>query len=288
MNLKIRLAVLMAAVLIAPAAAQSSLEAFSASGGARFDAALMGISGGQFRPTASMRDAQSPRPSPAMVDGWENEMKRTAVVVEAAGVSAATAGPLVEFDLASTLNTHLKTGLRYQLNGRTVWFSGAFDRAQKPYVSVLVDGVTARYYDVKALLNQDQRLTINGQPYTLSLSPNIFHKMKSTINLRADNGRDSARFSVQDMLDAVGSVGQPLNLGGVPYRFYYADGLNGGTSDPTARMFVFIAGNSKDFHVFLVPESSVPSDRLGVYPMLNNARVGLVSRGGRLQVYENP
>jgi len=285
MNQKLRLAVLLAAAAVVPASAQSSMEAFAVSGGARFDAAMMGISQGQFKPMIS---DQKPRPTPDVVDGWEKELKRNATVLTIADVQPLTSGAVAQFELASALNVHLKTNLRYQLNGRTVWFSGAFDRSQKPYVTVLVDGVTARYYDVKALLNDDQHLAINGQGYTLSLSPNIFHRMKSTINLKADNGRDSVRFSVQDMLDAVGSVGQPLNLGSVPYRFYYSDGLNGTTADPSARMFVFIAGNSKDFHVFLVPESSVPSDRLGVYQMFNGVRVGLVNRGGRLEVYENP
>jgi hypothetical protein len=284
MNQIIGRAVLLAAALSVPAAAQPGSEALVLSAGARFDAAVMGIAPGPFRPLGA--DDKLPADQAA---GWEKDLRDTTAVPALTGFRAAAAGPAADFDLAAALNSHLKTNLRYQLSGRTVWFSGAFDRAQKPYVSVLVDGAAPRYFDVKALLNQDQHLSIAGQAYTLSLSPNIFHRMKSTINLKKDaNAREAARFSVQDMLDAVAGSGRPVALSDQSYKFYYADGLNGGSADPASRMFVFIAGSSSDFHVYLIPESSVPADRLGVFQMLNGKRVGLVNRGGRLQVFENP
>ncbi|MFI5347175.1 MAG: hypothetical protein ACHQ51_12450 [Elusimicrobiota bacterium] len=286
MNQTICRAVILAAALSATASAQSG-ESLAFSGAARFDAAIMGMTGAKFRPAGV--DGRLPADEAA---GWTKDLSDKSSVLrmtEFRMESADAAGPVGDYELAGALNSHLKTNLRYQLSGRTVWFSGAFDRAQKPYVSVLVDGYGPLYFDVKALLNQDQRLYVGSQIYTLSLAGNIFHRMKSTISLTNEaNSREAARFTVQDMLDAVGRSGQPLKLSDQAYRFYYADGLNGGKPDPSARMFVFITGSSSDFHVFLIPESSVPGDKLGVFQMFNGKRVGLVTRKGRLQVYENP
>lgn len=285
MNQTIRRAVLLAAALAAPAAAQPSPEMLAASAGARFDAAAFGLAPGQFRPLGSAR----PRLDAAGTAEWESDMKAAATLPKPISFQAAAPTAAAELDLAALLNRHLKTSLRYQLSGRTVWFSGAFDRSQKPYVSVLVDGAAPRYFDVKALLDQEQHVSVGGASYTLSLSANIFHRMKSTINLKNDaNSREAARFSVQDMLDAVAAAGQRVALSDQSYQFYYADGLNGGAADPNARMFVFICGSSSDSHVYLIPESLVPSDKIGVFKMFNDKRVGLVNSGGHLKVIENP
>lgn len=278
-QLTLRTAVVVAAFSVS-AAAQPLPEAFSAAGAARFDAA-MAMPGSQFRPTLS---GGAPVLTAEEAAGFDKELDDTTSLVRASGFVAAAPALTSQLDLASLLNRHLKTRLHYTLSGRSVWFSGAFDRGQKPFVSVLVDGQAARYFDVKALLNQDQRVFVGGTPYTLSLSANIFHKMKSTISLKNDaNSRETARFSVQDMLDAVSAAGEPVNFSDQQYRFYYADGVDGG-----GRMFVFIYGNTKDFHVYLIPEALVPSDKLGVFKMFNDKRVGLAQQNGRLSVYENP
>lgn len=285
MNQTIRRAVLLAAALAAPAAAQPSSEMLAVSAGARFDAAAFGLTPGQFRPLGS---ALPPLGAAGTLQ-WENDMKAASTLPKPISFQSAAPTAAADLDLAALLNRHLKTNLRYQLSGRTVWFSGAFDNSQKPYVSVLVDGYAPRYFDVKALLNQEQSVSVGGASYTLSLSPNIFHRMKSTINLKNDaNSREAARFSVQDMLDNVAAAGQRVALSDQSYQFYYADGLNGGVANPNARMFVFIFGNGADSHVYLIPESLVPSDKIGVFKMFNDKRVGLVNSGGRLKVIENP
>lgn len=285
MNQTIRRAVLLAAALAAPAAAQPSAEALSVSAGAGFNAAVFGLAPGQFRPLGSAR----PQLDPAGAAEWENGLSGATTLPKPISYQTFAPTAAADLDLAALLNRHLKTNLRYQLSGRTVWFSGAFDRSQKPYVSVLVDGFAPLYFDVKALLNQEQHLAVGGASYTLSLSPNIFHKMKSKINLENDrNSREAAHFSVQDMLDNVAAAGQRVALSDQSYQFYYADGLNGGVADPNARMFVFIYGSSSDFHVYLIPQNLVPSDRVGVFKMFNDKRVGLTSAGGRLRVIENP
>jgi hypothetical protein len=279
MNQTIR-AFLLAAAIAVPAAAQNAAENFAVTGGARFEALTREAVSGSFRPTLS---AGMPQLDKGAVDDFTRDLRDSATVLKAADFRAAAATQAADLELAPLLNRHLKTSLRFQLSGRAVWFSGAFDAQQTAYVSILVDGSAPLYFNVKALLNGDQHLSVGGAHYTLSLSPNIFHKMKSTINLKNDaNAREAARFSVQDMLDAVSAAGLRVALSGQAYNFYYADGIGGG------KMFVFIYGNSKDFHVFLVPESQVPADRVGVFTLFGGKRVGLSHRGANLQIVENP
>jgi hypothetical protein len=287
MNQTIRRAVLLTAALAllaslaVPAAAQSGPESLAVAAGARFQAVSLEAASGGFRPTLS---AGMPRLDEGAAADFVGELRGSASLLAPASFQSAGAAQAADVELAAAYNRHLKTSLRFQLSGRTVWFSGAFDAAQNPFVSVLVDGSAPLYFNVKALLNADQHLTVGGVRYTLSLSPNIFHKMKSTINLKNDsNSREAARFSVQDMLDAVSSAGLPVALSGQPYKFYYADGVGA-----AQRMFVFIYGDSKDFHVFLIPESQVPADRMGVFTLFGGKRVGLSHLGASLRIFENP
>ena len=155
MNQTICRAVLLAAALTASASAQSGPEFLYHSAGARFDAAIMGMTGAQFRLPGA--DGRLPADQ---ADDWVKDLREKSAVLTLTDyrvTAANAAGPAAEYDLAAALNSHLKTNLRYQLSGHTVWFSGAFDRSQKPYVSVLVEGYAPLYYDVKALLNQDQQ-----------------------------------------------------------------------------------------------------------------------------------
>lgn len=281
MNQMMRRAAVLAVAFAAPAAAQGSMENLAVSAGARFEVlSYQGASTG-YRPTLP---AGMPKLDERGAVDFIGELRDSASVLAPNAFRAAGASQAADLDLASLFNRHLKTSLRYQLSGKTVWFSGAFDAAQNPFVSVMVDGAAPLYFNVRALVNTDQHLSIGGARYTLSVSPNIFHKMKSTINLKNDaNSREASRFTVQDMLDAVSAAGLPVALSGSAYKFYYAEGVGGGQ-----RMFVFIYGGSKDFHVFLVPENQVPADRMGVFTLFNGQKVGLAHRGASLQVFENP
>jgi hypothetical protein len=286
MNNTILRAMLLSAALAVPAAAQNSAESLAVSAGARFEALSFQAASSGFRPTVS---PHRPKLDAAGADGFLGELRDSESLLAPASFREPGEAPKAELDLSSLLNRHLKTSMRYQLSGRTVWFSGAFDAAQTAYVSVLVDGAAPRYFNVKALLDDEQRLSINGVNYTLSLSPNIFHKMKSVINLTNDsNPREGAHFSVQDTLEAVLASGLAVDLAGQPYKFYYVDGADGFAGMGGGRMFVFIHGNSKDFHVFLIPEHQVPVDRIGVFTLYGGRRVGLARRGASLQVFINP
>ena len=281
MNQTIRRAMILAAVCAVPASAQNSAESLAVSASARFAALSYQEASAGYRPTIS---AGMPKLDASTAADFVGELHDSASVLTPASFSAAGAAPAAALELASLLNRNLKTSLRYQLSGRTVWFSGAFDAAQTAFTSVLIEGSAPIYFKVKALLNNEQHVSVGGAHYTLSLSPNIIHKMKSTITLKNDaNAREAARFSVQDMLDAVSAVGLPVVISGQPYKFYYAEGLNG------ERMFVFSFGeNSKDLHVYLVPENQVPADRVAVFTLSGGRRVGMAHVGARLQIYENP
>jgi hypothetical protein len=289
MNQTIRRAVLLTATLaslatlalFAPFAAAQSAESLSMAAGARFQAVSLEAGSMSFRPTLS---AGMPRLAQGADEEFMGELRGAASMLAPAGFRSRAASQAGDLDLAALFNRHLKTTLRYQLSGRTVWFSGAFDAGQNPFVSVLVDGSAPLYFNVKALLNTDQHLSVGGARYTLSLSPNIFHKMKSTINLKNDaNSREAARFSVQEMLDAVSAAGAPVTVSGQAYRFYYSVGVGS-----AQKMFVFIYGSSKDFHVFLIPENQVPADRMGVFTLFGGKRAGLSREGSSLRIYDNP
>jgi len=282
MNQTIRRAVFLTAALAVSAAAQVAPEGLSAAASARFQTQMASLEAGDLnvRPTlsAGLHLAQGAE------QDFLGELEGASTLVKPGSLQAFGAAQAGELDLAALFNRHLKTSLRYQLSGRTVWFSGAFDAGQNPFVSVLVDGSAPLYFNVKALVHQDQHLLVGGARYTLSLSPNIFHKMKSTINLKNDaNSREAARFSVQDMLDAVSAAGAQVSVSGQAYRFYYANGVGDGQ-----RMYVFICGGGSDFHVFLIPEAQVPADRMGVFSLFGGKRVGLSHAGETLRVFDNP
>jgi hypothetical protein len=281
MNQTIRRAVLLTATLAMSAAAQTSPESLSIAAGARFQTAELEAGSMSFRPTLS---AGMPRLAQGADEQFLGELQGAASLLTPGAFRPRGAAQSSELDLGPLFNRHLKTSLRYTLSGRTVWFSGAFDEAQNPFVSVLVEGSAPLYFNVKALLHTDQHLNVGGAHYTLSLSPNIFHKMKSTINLKNDaNSREAARFSVQSMLDAVSAAGASVSVSGQAYKFYYANGVGDGQ-----RMFVFICGGGSDFHVYLIPEAKVPADRMGVFTLFGGKRAGLSHAGTSLRIYENP
>ena len=273
MNQTIHRVALLLAALAAPVAAQNSAESLAVSAGARFQVLSYEAASSGFRPTVS---AGRPKLDEGAAAG-------SASAFEPVSFSPASAAALADdIELAPLLNSHLKTRIGYQLGGRTVWFSGAFDAADHVYVSILVDGYGPMYFQVLALVHNDQPITFAGQKFTLSLSPNYFHNMRSTIELKNDgNSRETARFTVQNMVEAVSAVGHPVVVSGKTYNFYYADAVGQG-------LFVFICGSSDDPHESVIPVNRVPTDRLGIFTLFGGKRVGLMRRGTSLQIYDNP
>jgi hypothetical protein len=286
MNRTIRRSVLVVIAFAGAASAQGGPEAMSVAAARGFEQAVFTPRTRGFRPTST---ADFTRLDPATARDWEQLVSDVASSPDVVTVESATPDPIGTVEFARLFNRHLKTPLRFTLNGRQVWFSGAFDAKQNPYVSIWVDGAAVRYFNVKSLLGEEQHLAFGGASYTLSLSANIFHKLKSTIALTNDaNSRDAARFSVQDMLDAIAAAGHPVKLSDQSYRLYYTEGLEGDHGSATTRMIIFIYGDMSDYHVYLIPEESVPSDRVAVFRLFNGKRVGLDRRDGKLEIYENP
>ena len=97
------------------------------------------------------------------------------------------------------------------------------------------------------------------------------------------------RITLKKMLAGVGATGAPVTVGGQAYKVFYTDDIKGGRVDKTAKTFTFILTEaSGEIHVFLIPAELVPSDKVAVFKMFANARVGLTQKDGKLKVYENP
>ncbi len=208
---------------------------------------------------------------------------------EAVQSSAAQVG---DIDLAALLNKQLKSPLKYTLGGKDVWVSGAFDRDSNAYVSILVDGSEAVFFNVKGLLDKEESFGAGTAKYKVRLSPNVINQMKSEIILEnTANEDDVVRITLKKMLEGVGATGAAVTVGGQNYKVFYTDGIKAGRVDKTAKTFTFILTEaSGEIHVFLIPadEEHVPSNKIAVFKMFANARVGLTQKDGKLKVYENP
>lgn len=198
--------------------------------------------------------------------------------------AGSVSGLVKEVALAPLLNKHLKTSLTFPLGGATVWISGAFDRQQSAFVSVLVDGQPAKFFNVKDLLTAPQILDIGTLKYRLSLSPDLVDQLQSEIVLtNTANRRDQQRITLQEMLEAVSAAGEAVDVTGQSYRMFYYDDVAGGT-----RSLCFILKDAKgELHIFLVPAELVPAaGKPAVFKMFASKPIGLIVSGGKLQIHE--
>lgn len=218
-------------------------------------------------------------------------MGHTNVLLQQGQTAPAASGAAVkEMDLAPLLNRHLKTSLKYSLGGKDVWISGAFDRSQNAYISVLEDGKEARFFNVKDLLTNPQVLEIGTGKYKLSLSPDLSDQLESEVVLTnmADK-KDKQRVTLREMFAAITAAAEEIKLTGQTYRFFYMEDIKDGKADKTSKSFAFILTDAQgEIHIFLVPSELVPSDKIAVFKMYEDKRVGLQESGGKLKVYENP
>ncbi len=259
---------------------------------------FLGLQAGslRFAPGAA-QNVDFGRPSAAVVipgldlNGFDTFLKQHTTVIQQTGASVrGLAAPVAQLELGGLLNKHLKTTLKFNLGGKDLWISGAFDRDQNAFVSILVDGSEPLFFNVRALLDKEELLAIGTGSYKLSLSPNIINQMESEIVLKnvADR-KDRESVTIKEMLDAVSAAGAELKLSDQSYRAFYYDDIKNGRQDKTAKAFAFILTDAKgEIHAFLVPADLVPSDKAAVFKMYNNKTVGLQQAGGKLQVFENP
>lgn len=197
-----------------------------------------------------------------------------------------------EIDLPALLNRHLKTSLAYRMGGNTVWLSGAFDRSQNAYVSVLEEGREARFFNVKSLLIGRPVIEIGTAQYRLSLSPVLEkgHELETEVWLtNTADKKDQASVTLKEMLDAVAAAGEELRPSGQVYRLFYFDDLKDAQADKSSRTLAFYLTDAQgQMHLFLVPAELVPHDRIAVFKMYQDKPVGLQIVGDRLRIYENP
>jgi hypothetical protein len=213
-----------------------------------------------------------------------------AVLAQIGGEPVGAAAQVGDIDLAALLNKQLKSPLKYSLGGKDVWVSGAFDRQQNAYVSILVDGSDAVFFNVKGLLDKEETVSAGTAKYTLRLSPNVINQMKSEIILENKaNEDDMVRITLKKMLEGVGATGAAVAVSGQSYKVFYTDDIKAGRVDKTAKTFTFILTEANgEIHVFLIPAELVPSDKIAVFKMFSNVRVGLAQKDGKLKIYENP
>lgn len=213
------------------------------------------------------------------------------VVAQAGGEATRGASSQVgDIDLAALLNKQLKSPIKYSLGGKDVWISGAFDRQQNAYVSILVDGSEAQFFNVKGLLDKEESVACGTAKYKLYLAPNVINQMKSEIILEnAANEDDKIRVSLKKMLEGVGASGAAVAISGQNYKLFYTDDIKAGRVDKAAKTFTFFLTEATgEVHVFLIPADLVTAEKVTVFKMFGNARVGLLQKDGKLKVYENP
>jgi hypothetical protein len=241
------------------------------------------------KPAAARWTVQMPKPTAQIMPSmnWFSLSVLAQLGGETVPGSAAQVG---DIDLAALLNRQLKSPLKYTLGGKEAWVSGAFDRQQNAYVSILVSGSEPVFFNVKGLLDREETVVAGTAKYNLRLSPNVINQMKSEIILEnVANEDDMVRITLKKMLEGVGAAGAPVTAAGQAYKVFYTDDIKAGRVDKTAKTFTFIHTEaSGEIHVFLIPAELVPGDKVAVFKMFANARVGLTQKDGKLKVYENP
>ena len=202
----------------------------------------------------------------------------------------AAAGPAQRIDLTTLLNRHFKTDQVFTLSGVQVWVSGTFDRAQKAYVSVLIDGKADQLYNVEDLVKTPQTLQIGSATYQLKVFPDLSDLLDSEIALvNKANRKDEQRLTLRDMLTSVAAAGQSATVSGDAYKVFYYDDVKDGHLDSATRSFAFIKTDAQgQFHVFLVPAELVPADKIAIFTMHDNKSVGLQRDGDTLLIYQQP
>lgn len=280
-----RIAAAVLAALALAARAEASPEAAAAGARAAFDLSIASPRP-EFKPSLRRAWGGAVLMAPAAAGFF----RVTGAVSATAELTLSGAPAAAEIDLNALLNKQLKTSLKYSIGGKDVWIGGAFDRQQNAYVSILVDGGAPRFFEVKSLLDKEQPLELGTARYKLYLNPNVINQMKSEIILEnAADEDDKVRVTLKKMMDAVGSSGQLVTLGAHNYRVFYTDDVRNGAADASARVFTFLlVDGGGEIHVFIIPADLVPGDKVAVFKMFEDKRVGLTQSGGRLKIYENP
>lgn len=213
-------------------------------------------------------------------------------VAAAEGTVAPQAAPVAEADLKALLNSHLKAQLTVTLGGKKTYISGVFDRQQNAFLSIWVEGQASPVlFNIKGLLEKEGSVSGGGVGYKVYLEANPLRPLKSKIAFEnAADEDDVQTVRLGALLDAIEASGQAVALSGQAYRLFYFQDVqeNGGnvTLNPNSRTIALILKDGEELHVFLIPEEAVASDKLSVFKVYKDKKIGVQNAAGKLRIFE--
>lgn len=213
-------------------------------------------------------------------------------VAAAEGTVLPQAAPAAEADLKALLNAHLKAQLTVTLGGKKTYISGVFDRQQNAFLSIWVEGEASPVlFNIKGLLEKEGSVSGGGVGYKVYLEANPLQPLKSKIAFENKGNEDDVQtVRLGALLNAIEASGQVVNLSGQSYRLFYFNDVqeNGGsvTLNPNSRTIALILKDGDEMHVFLIPEEHVASDKLSVFKVYKDKKIGVQNAAGKLRIFE--
>ncbi|TPW20966.1 MAG: hypothetical protein FD126_1157 [Elusimicrobia bacterium] len=210
----------------------------------------------------------------------------------AEGSVAAQGGPAAEADLKALLNAHLKAQLTVTLGGKKTYISGVFDRQQNAFLSVWIEGEAGPVlFNIKGLMDKEGSVQAGATGYKIYLEANPLQPLKSKIAFENKANEDDVQtVRLGNLLNAIEASGQVVALTGQSYRlFYFQDVQESGGSvvlNPNSRTIALILKDGDEMHVFLIPEESVASDKLTVFKVYKDKKIGVQNAAGKLRIFE--
>lgn len=215
-----------------------------------------------------------------------------AKLASAEGDVAAQGGPAAEADLKALLNAHLKAQLTVTLGGKKTFISGVFDRQQNAFLSIWIEGSASPIlFNIRGLLDKEGSVQSGSTGYKVYLEANALSPLKSKIAFENKANEDDVQtVRLGNLLNAIEASGQVVALTGQSYRlFYFSDVQESGgnvTLNPNSRTIALILKDGEEMHVFLIPEENVASDKLTVFKVYKDKKIGVQNAAGTLRIYE--
>ena len=202
------------------------------------------------------------------------------------------AGPAAEADLKALLNAHLKAQLTVTLGGKKTFISGVFDRQQNAFLSVWIEGEAGPVlFNIKGLMDKEGSVQSGSTGYKIYLEANPLQPLKSKIAFENKANEDDVQtVRLGNLLNAIEASGQVVALTGQSYRlFYFQDVQEAGGQvvlNPNSRTIALILKDGDEMHVFLIPEENVASDKLSVFKVYKDKKIGVQNANGKLRIFE--
>lgn len=218
----------------------------------------------------------------------QRSLVETKLAAADGAVAPQAGGPAAEADLKALLNAHLKAQLTVTLGGKKTYISGVFDRQQNAFLSVWIEGDAGPVlFNIKGLMEKEGSLP----GYKVYLEANPLQPLKSKIAFENKANEDDVQtVRLGNLLNAIEASGQVVTLTGQSYRlFYFQDVKEAGGQvvlNPNSRTIALILKDGDEMHVFLIPEEAVASDKLSVFKVYKDKRIGVQNANGKLRIFE--